>query len=133
MIKSKDDFVKLVNISKDGENELKQKHFSQDVVFAHDSVEYSVPKGGSVILRREVAEHGVKRTHSYAHKMHVLKIEELPENQRNSRVIAVSPEIEDLKSENERLKAQLAAAQDRKPDAQPEQPQHRKLGRPSSK
>ena len=123
MIKSKDDFVKVVNVSRDGKNPDGVEFKAGEIIFAHDSIHYTVPKGESIIVRREVAEHGVKKSWSYANKVHGLKIEELPEAQRNSRILTPSDDskvIEEKDKEIEALKAQLAAAQEPKPEEQPE-------------
>lgn len=127
MLKDKNDLVKLVNLDKE-----------KDMVFAYDSVWYTVPAGGSVKIRRELADHGVKKTHIYGARKHQMKIEELPESQRNSQVIEVAAETVELQkqnsqlaNENEALREQIAKLS--KKDEVETSPEQRRPGRPKSK
>lgn len=127
MLKDKNDLVKLVNLNKE-----------QELSFAYDSVWYTVPAGGSVKIRRELADHGVKKTHIYGERKHQFKIEELPESQRNSQVIAGSAESEALQKEKDLLANENAALREQiaklsmKEEAEAPTEQ-RKPGRPKSK
>lgn len=127
MLKDKNDLVKLVNLNKE-----------KGMAFAYDSVWYTVPAGGSVKIRRELADHGVKKTHIYGERKHQMKIEELPESQRNSQVIEVAAETVELQkqnsqlaNENEALREQIAKLSKKEEGEVPAE--HRKPGRPKSK
>lgn len=91
---SQDDYVKLVNTS------------DKPISFVYDGTAHTVIK--NVRIRRGIAEHAMKKTYVFEKQGSPLKIEELPEAQRNPtdafEMKDESEELKKLKAEIEELK-----------------------------
>ena len=104
--KRPDDQVKLVNISGEG----KQIIDGKEVGNSKRVVEFTF--GGDskiikdfIVIEREIAEHGIKKTYIPGEGRHMLKIEELPEGRRSRSDLSKSAEDAQL------LKVKLTAAE----------------------
>ena len=76
-VKTKDDLVRLINtgLIKNKEGKV------QDVQVQYDGVPYTIAAGKEILVKREIAEHCKKKSHSYALNVYGLDIQESPFNQ----------------------------------------------------
>lgn len=106
------DLVQLVNVSGEGEHEKDGKtvkRVATDQVFSYNGIVHTVKIGKHLVLKREIANHGVKKCFSAAENHRKVKIVELPYDQRSAEEMPViSEELIKVKSEADALKKELA-------------------------
>lgn len=115
--------VLLKNISEEGfrferdeetRKLVKVKTPHQVIGFKYNGQHFEVD-GSPIKVSRRVALHGIRKTHRLSEGCSVLKIVELPEDERQSVNFSATPaDYEEVKSENEALKKKIQELQEKK-------------------
>ena len=107
-VKTSNDLVKLVNVSSEGETIDKEgkkvQNKQTDVNFTYDGNSFVVKT--HLRIKRFLAEHALRKGFSFAQGRNLLKIVELPVNERSAELYPETNEA--MKNDVEKLKKEIA-------------------------